>query len=124
MQIVIGEDYTTGICMSASWASELECSCKISKETFKELLLWDSSCCKINEKGIDITKVNACGNFGSDFDVFCDASDVGFGGYFCTQTDAIIEETSGNWTKHEKQKSLTWRKLECVRKVLQTYEDC
>ncbi|KAL5011007.1 hypothetical protein ScPMuIL_013312 [Solemya velum] len=127
MQIVLGDKvrlHTRYLYESLLGRASWDAPVKISQEAFTELLYWDSSCRKINDRGIDISKVSAGGNFVSDFDIFCDASDVGFGGYFSTQTGVVIEETSGNWTQTEKQKSSTWRELECVRRVLRTYEDC
>ncbi|KAL5013264.1 hypothetical protein ScPMuIL_007534 [Solemya velum] len=127
MQIVLGDKvrlHTRYLYDSLLGRASWDAPVKISQEAFTELLYWDSSCRKINDRGIDISKVSAGGNFVSDFDIFCDASDVGFGGYFSTQTGVVIEETSGNWTQTEKQKSSTWRELECVRRVLRTYEDC
>ncbi|KAL5005756.1 hypothetical protein ScPMuIL_016914 [Solemya velum] len=120
MQIVLGDKVRLhtrylyeSLLRRASWDAPV----KISQEAFTELLYWDGSCRKINDRGIDISKVSAGGNFVSDFDIFCDASDVGFGGYFSTQTGVVIEETSGNWTQPEKQESSTWRELECVRRT-------
>ncbi|CAG2189976.1 unnamed protein product [Mytilus edulis] len=65
-------------------------------------------------------------DFVSDFDNFCDASDVGFGGYLSAQCIVVTcvdnSEMSGNWTSDEKLESSTWRELECARRVLCTYE--
>ena len=56
-------------------------------------------------------------------EVFCDASDVGFGGYINTLSDTHFEriETFGNWTERKSDESSTWRELECVKCALNTF---
>ncbi|VDI05831.1 Hypothetical predicted protein [Mytilus galloprovincialis] len=104
----------------ASWDARV----KMNPDALTDILFWDSSLRKLNEQGVDICRVDH--DFVSDFDIFCDASDVGFGGYLSTQCSVVIcvdvSEMSGNWTSDEKLESSTWRKLECARRVLCTYE--
>ncbi|VDI04778.1 Hypothetical predicted protein, partial [Mytilus galloprovincialis] len=52
--------------------------------------------------------------------MFCDASDVGFGGYLTSDLNAKLfcKEMSGNWTLRERNESSTWRELECVNSVI------
>ncbi|VDI05545.1 Hypothetical predicted protein [Mytilus galloprovincialis] len=59
----------------ASW----EASVKITSEAIDELEFWRVSCRARNSKGVNISTVNFHDNF--DVDLFCDASDVGFGGF-------------------------------------------
>ncbi|CAG2210060.1 unnamed protein product [Mytilus edulis] len=96
----------------------------MNPDALTEILFWDSSLRKLNEQGVDICRVDH--DFVSDFDIFCDASDVGFGGYLSTQCSVVTcvdnSEMSGNWTSDEKLESSTWRELECARRVLCTYE--
>ncbi|VDI59226.1 Hypothetical predicted protein [Mytilus galloprovincialis] len=60
-----------------------------------------------------------------DCEIFCDASDVGFGGYITPFAESHFEnfETFGNWTKSEMGESSTWRELECVRRVLNKFKN-
>ncbi|XP_071123465.1 uncharacterized protein [Mytilus edulis] len=104
----------------ASWVAPV----KMNPDALTEILFWESSLRKLNEQGVDICRVDH--DFVSDFDIFCDASDVGFGGYLSTQFSVVTcvdnSEMSGNWTSDEKLESSTWRELKCARRVLCTYE--
>ena len=55
-----------------------------------------------------------------DCEIFCDTSDVGFGGFVNSDLDSHLEniETFGNWTESESLESSTWRLLECVKRVI------
>lgn len=121
MQIVIGNTvrfYTRYLyeCVMAraSWNAPV----KISSQAYTELLFWDQSLRRLNDQGNDISQKD---DFKSDFDIFCDASDVGFGGHLCPDGNIFsVLEVSGNWTQEEGVESSTWRELECVKRVLHT----
>ncbi|XP_076116600.1 uncharacterized protein LOC143084068 [Mytilus galloprovincialis] len=67
----------------ASWDAPV----KMNPDALTEILFWESSLRKLNEQGVDICRVDH--DFVSDFDIFCDASDVGFGGYLSTQFSVV-----------------------------------
>ena len=54
---------------------------------------------------------------------FCDASDVGFGGFVNSDVDSHLQnmETFSNWTESENLKSSTRREFERVRRVIYTF---
>ncbi|XP_063404378.1 uncharacterized protein LOC134687850 [Mytilus trossulus] len=101
----------------ASWQA---CG-RITHEALSELMYWNLHCRNINTVGAKISTVTVNTLF--DCEIFCDASDVGFGGYTTPFADSHFEnfETFGNWTKPEMGESSTWRELECVRRVLKTF---
>ena len=59
------------------------------------------------------------------FNIFCDISDVGFGGFVNSDLDSHLEniETFGNWTESESLESSTWRLLECVKRVIYPFSN-
>ena len=103
----------------ASWKACV----KLDQAALNELLFWNANCRDLNSVGAKISKVNIDQIF--DCDIFCDASDVGFGGFISTCVDAQFEsnEKFGTWTEVEKNESSTWRELECVNRVLNTYSN-
>ncbi|KAK6189957.1 hypothetical protein SNE40_001916 [Patella caerulea] len=101
----------------ASWNS----SVKITPEAFGELRFWNNSLRHLNSSGVEICNLDAENTF--DFEVFCDASDVGFGGYFSACLDARFEsgEVFGNWHNHERVQSSTWRELAGVQRTVRSF---
>jgi hypothetical protein len=65
------------------------------------------------------------GNTVFDCEIFCDASDVGFGGFVNSDLDSHLEniETFGNWTESESLESSSWRELECVKRAIYTFSN-
>ncbi|VDI83308.1 Hypothetical predicted protein [Mytilus galloprovincialis] len=58
--------------------------------------------------------------------MFCDASDVGFGGYLTSDLNAktfFARKCPVNWTLRERNESSTWRELECVNRFVQTFDN-
>ena len=65
------------------------------------------------------------GNTVFDCEIFCDASDVGFGGFVNSDLDSHLEniETFGNWIESESLESSSWRELECVKRAIYTFSN-
>ncbi|VDI65147.1 Hypothetical predicted protein [Mytilus galloprovincialis] len=125
MQIVLGDIVRRNTrflydCVQAraSWNAPV----RITVEAIDELGFWKNSCRTLNLVGVDICSVNLTDMY--DIELFCDASDVGFGGYFSTVLDFHSEnhEIYGNWFAGEQFESSTWRELETVRRVLNSYD--
>uniref|UniRef100_A0A8W8IRD0 Uncharacterized protein n=1 Tax=Magallana gigas TaxID=29159 RepID=A0A8W8IRD0_MAGGI len=74
-----------------------------------------------------------------DFELFSDASDVGYGGYINPTVqrsdksssqqggDIVLQKdrvtVSGSWSQRECNKSSTWRELESVHRIINTHSD-
>jgi hypothetical protein len=52
------------------------------------------------------------------YQVFCDASEIGFGGHLTTGSEDEPVEIYGSWFCEEQAQSSTWRELEAVNRVL------
>jgi hypothetical protein len=50
--------------------------------------------------------------------VFCDASEIGFGGHLTIGSEDEPVEIYGSWFREEQAKSSTWRELDAVNRVL------
>ena len=50
--------------------------------------------------------------------VYSDASDTGYGGYLVAHGNLVA---NGQWAKDEAKQSSTWRELQAVRLVLQSF---
>ncbi|VDI58959.1 Hypothetical predicted protein [Mytilus galloprovincialis] len=126
MQIVIGDLVRLNtrclydcIMGRASWDGPV----KICKKAINEIHFWSISLQKLNDAGVDICKIDQLDIV--DIEMFCDASDVGFGGYLTSDLNAklVCKEMSGNWTLRERNESSTWRELECVNRFVQTFDN-
>ncbi|XP_052103494.1 uncharacterized protein LOC127736976 [Mytilus californianus] len=101
MQIVIGDlvrlntRYLYDCIMSrASWDAPV----KICKKAINEIHFWSISLQKLNNAGVDICKVDKHDIV--DIEMFCDASDVGFGGYITTDLNAkLFCKEMSDWNK-------------------------
>jgi ribonuclease HI len=50
--------------------------------------------------------------------VFCDASEIGFGGHLTTGSEDEPVKIYGSWSREEQAQSSTWREFEAVNRVL------
>jgi hypothetical protein len=50
--------------------------------------------------------------------VFCDASEISFGGHLTTASEDEPVEMYGSWSREDQAQSSTWRELEAVKRVL------
>ncbi|XP_062603797.1 uncharacterized protein LOC134265592 [Saccostrea cucullata] len=106
------------ISSKASWEAQV----KISTEALKEIEFWRRNVSTLNENGCSIDLVSAsdvCHLY-----LYCDASDVGFGGYFESLNErdenVFMGSVVGNWTEEETIQSSTWRELETVKRVMKS----
>ncbi|KAK3103157.1 hypothetical protein FSP39_016878 [Pinctada imbricata] len=124
----------------ASWNSKV----KLSTEAIKEMTFWNENIDKLNAHGAHLKSFSLPDE--SDFQLFSDASNTGFGG-FLIQTDSLYsqdiesaqqqgcddrdqvhgslisrgrDQVHGSWTSSESVKSSTWRELESVHRIIQT----
>lgn len=106
------------ISSKASWEAQV----KITADALREIEFWRKSVSILNGNGCSIDFVSAS-NVCSLF-LYCDASDVGFGGYFeCINDDndnVFMGSVVGNWTAEEAMQSSTWRELETVNRVMKS----
>ena len=117
----------------ASWDSNV----KLSADAVQEVRFWSQNIVRLNVSGADMKSLDisdVC-----DFELFSDASDIGFGGYIVEKDndntrqaglvfprqqgpgDALQEGQSivnGSWSRIESTKSSTWRELESINRVL------
>ena len=75
----------------------------------------DKNCRLLNSKGSKISTMTVDKVF--DCEIFCDALDVGFGGFGNSDLDYHLEniETFGNWTESKSLESSTWRELDVLK---------
>ena len=110
------------ISQKASWYSVV----KISALALKELEFWRENVCALNKKGCGFESLDA--SCVCNFDLVCDASDVGFGGYidmFSSNDDKMsVGHVYGSWASEESLHSSTWRELEAVNRVLKSNISC
>lgn len=106
------------ISSKASWEAQV----KITANALREIEFWRKSVSILNGNGCSIDFVSAsdvCSLF-----LYCDASDVGFGGYFECINDnnenVFMGSVVGNWTAEEAMQSSTWRELETVNRVMKS----
>ncbi|XP_070536512.1 uncharacterized protein [Ptychodera flava] len=93
--------------MRASWDSLV----RVDVSALRELNFWLHNVKELN--GSPLTcNVPTC-------TVYTDASAVGFGGYIDGECGT---EMSGYWSTHESKKSSTWRELEAVYRVIQSFK--
>lgn len=96
----------------ASWHSKV----KMSVNDFNEIEFWRESLNRLNENGCRLESFDASDV--RNFQLFCDASDVGYSGFIeCIWDEnqkVSIGTVFGSWTENESQKSSTWRELEAV----------
>ena len=82
--------------------------------------------CALNKKGCGFESLDA--SCVCNFDLVCDASDVGFGGYidmFSSYYDKVsVGHVYGSWASEESLHSSTWRELEAVNRVLKSNISC
>ena len=88
----------------------------ISKEVFGECRFWLDHVDSLNEIGSQLCQLTY--NKTHNFHVFCDASEIGFGGHLTTGSEDEAVEIYGSWSREEKAQSSTWRELEAVNRVL------
>lgn len=117
----------------ASWNSKV----LLSENAIQEVLFWSESIKSLNCSGalfrnIDLSETR-------DFELFSDASDVGYGGYINPTVqrsdksssqqggDVVLQKdrvtVSGSWSQKECNKSSTWRELESVHRIINTHSD-
>lgn len=117
----------------ASWNSKV----LLSENAIQEVLFWSESIKSLNCSGalfrnIDLSETR-------DFELFSDASDVGYGGYINPTVqrsdksssqqggDIVLQKDrvtlSGSWSQRECNKSSTWRELESVHRIINTHSD-
>jgi len=101
----------------ASWDAPV----KLTQFALNELFFWEKNCRILNKDGVLLSHESLDNRF--DFEIFCDASDVGFGGFCCAELGTQLEqnEMSGNWIPSEEVQSSTWRELECVNRVVNNF---
>lgn len=106
------------ISSKASWEAQV----KITANALREIEFWRKSVSILNGNGCSIDFVSAsdvCSLF-----LYCDASDVGFGGYFECINDnnenVFMGSVVGNWTAEEAMQSSTWRESETVNRVMKS----
>ena len=107
------------ILSKASWEAKV----KISVDALKEIEFWRKNVSILNGNGRSIEFV--CASDVCNLLLYCDASDVGFGGYFETFDDennenVFLGSVVGNWTADESRLSSTWRELEAVNRVMKS----
>nr|XP_022336293.1 uncharacterized protein LOC111132768 [Crassostrea virginica] len=107
------------ILSKASWEAKV----KISVDALKEIEFWRKNVSILNGNGLSIEFV--CASDVCNLLLYCDASDVGFGGYFETFDDennenVFLGSVVGNWTADESRLSSTWRELEAVNRVMKS----
>ena len=88
----------------------------ISKEAFDECRFWLDHVNSLHEIGSQLCQLTY--NETQDFHVFCDASEIGFGGHLTTGSEDEPVEIYGSWSREEQAQSSTWRELEAVNRVL------
>ena len=88
----------------------------ISKEAFGECRFWLDHVDSLNEIGSQLCQLTYNGT--QYFHVFCDASEIGFGGHLTTGSEDEPVEIYGSWSREEQAQSSTWRELEAVNRVL------
>jgi hypothetical protein len=88
----------------------------ISKETFGECRFWLDHVDSLNEIGSQLCQLTY--NETQDFHVFCDASEIGFGGHLTIGSEDEPVEIYGSWSREEQAQSSTWRELDAVNRVL------
>ena len=102
----------------ASWNAKV----KLSANALNEVQFWCSNAEQLNKIGCDLQTVSASDV--CDFTLFCDASDVGFGGYVIPFNEdsgwSEIMNIVGTWSTLEAGLSSTWRELESVKRVVQS----
>lgn len=90
---------------------------------FNEINFWRESLNSLNESGRLIESFDASDV--CDFHLFCDASDVGYGGFIEHMSIDVQKNSVGNvfgsWTENESQESSTWRELEAVTRCQKKY---
>lgn len=117
----------------ASWNSKV----LLSENAIQEVLFWSESIKSLNcsdalFRNIDLSETR-------DFELFSDASDVGYGGYINPTVqrsdksssqqggDIVLQKdrvtVSGSWSQEECNKSSTWRELESVHRIINTHSD-
>lgn len=100
-----------------SWSSLVY----LTKDAINEIKFWKENCIKLNNEGSYLNA--AVKNPGwVDFDLYCDASDVGFGFYLAFKTGESLQDRkmSGSWLEHEMSQSSTWRELECIHRAVKS----
>ena len=77
----------------------------------------------LNAKGSKLSQLTDNASF--DVQIFCDASEVGFGGHLTLDStdESGTNEVSGSWSNTESLQSSTWRELEAVDRVLKSSVD-
>ena len=105
----------------ASWNAKV----KLSANALNEVQFWCNNVEQLNKIGCDLQTVTASDV--CDFTLFCDASDVGFGGYVIPGNEdsgcSEIMNIVGTWSTLEAGLSSTWRELESVKRVVQSSTD-
>jgi hypothetical protein len=96
----------------ASWKA----SVYVTKEAESEISFWVENVEKFNQ---DVHKFSQLTEKVADIKMFCDASDVGFGGYLVSDEHLLIESVMhDSWDAEEASSSSTWRELEAVNRVI------
>lgn len=102
----------------ASWHSKV----KMSVNAFNEIEFWRESLNRLNENSCRLESFDASDV--CNFQLFCDASDVGYGGFIECMSDenqkVSIGTVFGSWTENESQKSSTWRELEAANRAVKS----
>lgn len=102
----------------ASWHSKV----KMSVNAFNEIEFWRESLNRLNENGCRLESFDASDV--CNFQLVCDASDVGYGGFIERMWDenpkVSIGTVFGSWTENESQKSSTWRELQAVNRAVKS----
>ena len=102
----------------ASWNAKV----KISPQAINEVHFWAKNCKSLNDRGCSLSLVDASDV--CNFTIFCDASDVGYGGYILpndgNEANSACFEVSGSWSNSESELSSTWRELESINRVLKS----
>uniref|UniRef100_A0A8W8M7H1 CCHC-type domain-containing protein n=1 Tax=Magallana gigas TaxID=29159 RepID=A0A8W8M7H1_MAGGI len=117
----------------ASWNSKV----LLSETAIQEVLFWSESIKSLNCSGALFRNIYLSET--RNFELFSDASDVGYGGYINPTVqrsdksssqqggDIVLQKdivtVSGSWSQKECNKSSTWRELESVHRIINTHSD-
>ncbi|XP_062573534.1 uncharacterized protein LOC134235419 [Saccostrea cucullata] len=107
------------ILIRSSWNSYI----MLSKEAVDEFQFWLKNLESMNEKGAPLSKVRD--KDVRQIEVFCDASDSGYGGHLTISSKDEQKEYEwyGIWNECESRQSSTWRELETVERILDNSVD-
>ena len=94
----------------ASWSSPV----RVSAEALDEMLFW-----KEHVRSLNKAELGQAWN-APDSNIYSDASDLGYCGYI---TSDLENPVIGTWSTEEGKSSSTWRELEAVHRVMQSYGD-